>query len=135
MLTNSARDSTFIFRIMLPRCALTVISLIPSSLPTCLLGKPATTNAITSRSRGLRHEYRAFKARISVERSSNALLRTKAWRTAFSRISSLNGFVRNSYGSRLHRLHGYGNISVACDEDDRHLMPFHRNDVSADRDH
>ena len=52
----------FIFRIMLPRCALTVISLIPSSLPTCLFGKPATTNAITSRSRALRHEYRAFKA-------------------------------------------------------------------------
>jgi hypothetical protein len=76
MLTNSARDSASIFRIMLPRCALTVISLIPSSLPTCLFGKPTTTDAITSRSRAVRHEYRAFKYRISVERSSNALLRS-----------------------------------------------------------
>jgi hypothetical protein len=96
MLTNSARDSAFIFRIMLPRCALTVISLILSSLPTCLFGMPATTNVITSRSRAVRHEYRAFKASISLERSSNALLRTKALRMAFSRISSLNGLVRNS---------------------------------------
>src|ERR1700691_5096303 len=36
-------------------------------------------------------------------------------------------FGEELYSSRLHRLHGYGNISVACDEDNRHLMPFHRN--------
>ena len=62
MLTNSARDSAFIFRIMLPRCALTVISLIPSSLPTCLLGKPATTNAITSRSRAAEARVPGFQS-------------------------------------------------------------------------
>jgi hypothetical protein len=56
MLTNSARDSAFIFRIRLPRCAFTVISLIPNSPPTCLFGKPTTTNAITSRSRAVRPE-------------------------------------------------------------------------------
>jgi pimeloyl-ACP methyl ester carboxylesterase len=35
MCTRSARESAFIFRITLPRCAFTVISL-PSSPPTCL---------------------------------------------------------------------------------------------------
>ena len=40
--TRSARESAFIFRIMLPRCAFTVISLMPSSLPTCLFNSPET---------------------------------------------------------------------------------------------
>src|SRR5579864_354127 len=52
-LTSSARESTFIFRITLPRCALTVISLIPSSPPTCLFNKPDTTRAITCCSRAV----------------------------------------------------------------------------------
>jgi hypothetical protein len=34
--TMSARESAFIFSITLPRCAFTVISLIPSFNPTCL---------------------------------------------------------------------------------------------------
>src|SRR6267378_4385289 len=51
ILTKSAREPTFIFRITLPRCVLTVISLVPSSAPTCLFKRPETTNAMTSRSR------------------------------------------------------------------------------------
>ena len=49
--TNSARDPTFIFCITWPRCAFTVISLMPSSPATYLFNKPATTNAMTCRSR------------------------------------------------------------------------------------
>src|SRR4029077_18456394 len=52
MVTSSGRESAFILRIIWPRCALTVISLMPSSPPPCLFNSPATTNAITSRSRG-----------------------------------------------------------------------------------
>src|ERR1700704_3383958 len=51
--TKSARERAFIFCITLPRCAFTVISLMPSSPPTCLFNKPETTNAMTSRSRRL----------------------------------------------------------------------------------
>src|SRR6266853_2392414 len=51
ILTKSAREPAFIFRITLPRCVFTVISLVPSSAPTCLFKKPETTNAMTSRSR------------------------------------------------------------------------------------
>src|SRR5216683_6751205 len=51
ILTRSAREPAFIFRITLPRCVFTVISLVPSSAPTCLFKKPETTNAMTSRSR------------------------------------------------------------------------------------
>src|SRR5712671_340958 len=54
ILTRSAREAAFIFRITFPRCALTVISLMPSSAPTCLFNSPETTHAITSRSRGLK---------------------------------------------------------------------------------
>ena len=49
--TKSAREWAFIFCIILLRCAFTVISLIPSSAPTCLFKRPETTKAITSRSR------------------------------------------------------------------------------------
>ena len=48
-----ASERACILRIIFPRCALTVISLIPSSAPTCLFSRPATTSAITSRSRRL----------------------------------------------------------------------------------
>lgn len=37
MLTESARDSAFVFCITRPRCAFTVISLIPNPPATCLL--------------------------------------------------------------------------------------------------
>jgi len=53
MLTSSANESAFIFRMTLPRWNFTVISLIPSSPPTCLFNKPETTNAITCLSRGV----------------------------------------------------------------------------------
>jgi hypothetical protein len=53
MVTRSASESALIFRITWPRCAFTVISLMPSSPPICLFIKPATTNAMTSRSRRL----------------------------------------------------------------------------------
>src|SRR5574341_271403 len=53
MVTRSGRQRAFIFRIILPRCAFTVISLMPSSPPTCLLSRPAATMAIRAVSRGL----------------------------------------------------------------------------------
>ena len=51
--TRSASESAFIFCITLPRCAFTVISLIPSLKATCLFNMPETTIAMTSRSRGV----------------------------------------------------------------------------------
>ena len=44
IVTRSAREPASILRIILPRCAFTVISLIPSSPPTCLFNRPRTTN-------------------------------------------------------------------------------------------
>jgi hypothetical protein len=40
--TRSARESASIFRITLPRCTFTVISVMKSSLPTCLFTRPRT---------------------------------------------------------------------------------------------
>ena len=51
MMTSAGSESAFIFRITWPRCALTVISLMPSSPPTCLFRRPETTSSMTSRSR------------------------------------------------------------------------------------
>ena len=51
ILTKSAKECASIFRITLPRWAFTVISLMPSLCPTCLLSNPVATNAMTPRSR------------------------------------------------------------------------------------
>jgi hypothetical protein len=53
MLTSAGSESAFILRITWPRCAFTVISVIPSSPPTCLFKRPETTSTMTSRSRGV----------------------------------------------------------------------------------
>ena len=50
MFTRFANEFAFIFCMTLPRCAFTVISLMPSSPPTCLFSRPDATN-VTSRSR------------------------------------------------------------------------------------
>jgi len=51
MFTRCGSELALIFLIMLPRCAFTVISLMSSSAAICLFKSPATTSAITSRSR------------------------------------------------------------------------------------
>ena len=51
ILTRSASELACIFAITCPRCAFTVISLMPSSRPTCLFIKPDDTKAMTCRSR------------------------------------------------------------------------------------
>jgi hypothetical protein len=50
---KALRKDAFILCLIRPRWAFTVISLMPSSLPTCLFNSPLTTNAITCRSRRL----------------------------------------------------------------------------------
>ena len=49
-----ATDLAPSFRIALPRCILTVTSLIESSLATCLFMSPDVTSAITCRSRAVK---------------------------------------------------------------------------------
>jgi hypothetical protein len=51
---KSGSEAAFIFRMTWPRWTFTVISLMPMSYAICLLRRPATTKAITSRSRGVR---------------------------------------------------------------------------------
>ena len=53
IVTRAASDAAPILRMTLPRCALTVISLMPSANPTCLFSRPAATSAMTSCSRRL----------------------------------------------------------------------------------
>jgi len=94
--TRSASESAFIFRITWPRCALTVISLVPNSEATCLFSRPATTQAMTSRSRRVREAYRSRSALSSAASSSATRLRSMASRIAFSSSSSAKGLIRNS---------------------------------------
>ena len=54
ILTRSGRLRANILRVSLPRCAFTVISLMPSSNATCLFRRPATTSVMTSPSRRVR---------------------------------------------------------------------------------
>src|SRR2546425_2379699 len=75
IVTRPARESAFIFRITWPRCAFTVISLMPSSPPTCLFSRPETTNAMTSRSRRLSDEWRSRRLVVN-----NGSVKTQARR-------------------------------------------------------
>src|SRR5881394_4595089 len=63
--TRSASDVTFIFSMTRERCTLTVFSTVPSSLATCLLSRPRTTSANTSRSRGVRVSARCWSSNSS----------------------------------------------------------------------
>src|SRR5436309_4631720 len=94
--TRSATDPAFILRITLPRWAFTVISLMPSSPPTCLFNFPETTNVMTSRSRRLSDPWRSRSSRISASWPSALRLRSMAFRMAPNMTPSPNGLVRNS---------------------------------------
>src|SRR3954462_6060296 len=94
--TRAGSDSAFIFRITCPRCALTVTSLMPSSPPTCLFSRPETTNAITSRSRGVRDAKLSRSTAILAAYSRALRLRSSARPMAGNSTSPLNGLVRNS---------------------------------------
>jgi hypothetical protein len=71
--TRSATEPADIFRITLPRCDFTVITLMLSSAAICLFSSPATTKAMTSRSRGVSDENALWSVR------SSASLRSRAW--------------------------------------------------------
>ena len=96
MLTRSGKERAFIFSMTLPRCPLTVISLIPNSPPTCLFNNPETTSAITSRSRGVSSSWRCCNSARSVCCPSAALLRATASEIAAKSIASSMGLVKNS---------------------------------------
>ncbi len=53
MRTSSASEPTCILAITWPRCSFTVASVVPNSAAICLLSRPATMPAITSRCRGV----------------------------------------------------------------------------------
>jgi hypothetical protein len=96
MLTKSGKERALIFAMTLPRCALTVISLIPSSPPTCLFNNPETTSAITSRSRGVKSSCRCCNSASSACCPNAALLRATASEIAAKSIASSMGLVKNS---------------------------------------
>jgi hypothetical protein len=56
--TSSAKEAAAILRMICPRWFCSVISVMPNIAADCLLRYPATTSGSTSRSRGLRSEYR-----------------------------------------------------------------------------
>ena len=96
MCTSAGSESAFIFRMTWPRCAFTVISLMPSSPPTCLFKRPEATRTMTSRSRGVRAAYFSRSACIFAACSNARRLRSRACRIALNSTWSPNGLVRNS---------------------------------------
>src|SRR5436190_7152216 len=68
----------------------------PSSPPTCLFSRPETTNASTSRSRGVSDAYALRSTRSSESWRTAVRLRSMAPPMASSSTSFVNGFVRNS---------------------------------------
>src|SRR5215471_14597580 len=109
--TRSANDFAAIFRMTLPRCTFTVISVTPISAATCLFNKPPVTQAMTSCSRGVKVENFLFRSETALSFSS------------FTRdldgvqeILIAKWFGQKLDSSSLHCLHGHGYIAMASDE-------------------
>src|SRR6266403_5754224 len=104
-----------------PRWTFTVISLIPMSYAICLLRRPVTTKALTSRSRGVR----VLKAR---PQRGDCLFVLQP--PAISRDAQLNRvqqvLIAERLGqkldrSSLYRLDGQRDVAISGDEDDRNV--------------
>ena len=122
MLTSSASEAAAIFRITLPRWALTVISEIPRSAAICLFSKPATTSSSTSRSRG------AQRCMAIVEDAHRRLLSQRmtaaiqgAAHGAQDRRGA-DGLGQKINGTRLHGAHRHADIAMIRHEDDGRLL-------------
>ena len=118
------RDSAFIFCITLPRCAFTVISLMPNSHATCLFSRPETTSAITSRSRRL-------SVRVAVAKHPHLRLVTKCGAAALDGVPDcaqqhvVAEWLRQELDRpRLHCPDRHRHVAVPGDEDDRHVDPI-----------
>ena len=108
-------------------CAFTVISLMPSSPPTCLFNSPETTNAMTWRSRGVSDCSSSSSARASSEsRRSATRLRSMAPLNGLQQHVVLERLGQKLDCARFHRLHTHRHVAMAGDEDDRHVVPAGR---------
>ncbi len=118
MFTNAGSDAAFILRITWPRWAFTVISLIPSSPPTCLFKSPETTSS---------HDFTLARRERCVALAQLPHLRLvfQGSATALERMLdgaeqhvTAAGLGQELVGSRLHRLHARADVAVPGDEND-----------------
>ena len=122
--TRSASERAFIFSITRPRCAFTVISLIPSSPPTCLFRRPAHHQ---------RHDLALPAAEQGVAIAQRLKLGLVAQLGGAAVDGVPDGAEKDVFGERLgqeldraglHGAHRHGDVAVPGDEDDRHVEPF-----------
>lgn len=114
ILTRSA-ESAFILSITLSRCAFTLISQMPSSLPTCLFNKSETTSDITD-VQG-RYPYGRGKVNQSRDAPSGAKCCLEG-----ALQSGITERLKQTFDRPLLKQAGpYSLISLPCDEDDRNL--------------
>src|SRR5260370_18463329 len=124
MFIRSANESAFIFRITLPRCAFTVISLMPSSPPACLFSKPATTNVITfafapSERQIIRPQCLQFG--LATERD---LAAPDCMPDGIQQHVWIEGLSEEFQSFGLHGFDRHGEISMTGEKDERHGAAF-----------
>ena len=124
MWTRAGSESAFIFRMTWPRWAFTVISLMPSSPPTCLFKRPeATRHHDLAFARGQRRVILPKHLGLrGVLQCAATALDGVANRAQQLVVSERLG--KELDGSGLHRLDARVDIAVLGDEDDRQLPPF-----------
>ena len=92
----------------------------PSSPAICLLSSPATTSAITSRSRGVNERYRRRSASTLRPLLARVAVACERLLNGVEQLLVAEGLGQKLHGPGFHRLHGHRDIAVAGDEDNGH---------------
>ena len=95
------------------------LSLVPSSAATCLLSRPATILAITSRSRGVRESYRRRSSASSCRSRRAPRSRSIALPNRVEQILFAKWLRQKFDRAGLHGPDRHGNVAVPGEEDDR----------------
>ncbi len=125
MFTSAARVRTFILRMTLPRCAFTVISLIPTSPATCLFKRPETTRDMTWRSRWLRRCVLVTQCFFFPALQHESLAAFERQPDRPDQGFPAKRLCKNIESACLHGLDGTQNVRVAGHADHRHFRALY----------
>jgi hypothetical protein len=127
ILTRSAKDSAFIFCITWPRCAFTVISLMPRSAPTCLFKRARDYQ-------GHDLPFALAESYIGLTECAHFCIATKSSATPFETLLDcaqknirVEWFNQEFDGPSLHSLDRRVYIGLVRDEYDRRVRAFDSN--------
>ncbi len=121
--TRSASEPAFILRITWPRCAFTVISLMPSSNADLLVQQAGDDQRHDLPFARRERRVDDFEAHAAPPRARVRCGCARAPADGAQQHVVVERLGQELDGARLHRLHRHRHVAVAGDEDDRHVRP------------